>query len=141
VKKLAADLSMNMVYSISSFFEVQQHVAEQLFHESAMNRPEKLICSKERRPNGHTFSRLCSLRLLSAKSPCLMLIGLADQHAHTWFQRWMGPRVESLAQLFPALDYPVWTSLMVVDVYFCITTFRMKKRFARKDHRNSRDAW
>jgi ubiquinone biosynthesis protein len=139
VKKLVAGMTMNVVNSVSSFFEIQQHMAEQMFHESAIVRRQAQIFEGETSKWSYIFEVIFGQAVMvQVVLGLLMLIGVGHQYYPAWVQP-MGPQIEVLAQLLPTLDFPIWIVLIVLDAYVCISTLRLKRRFARNDNRRGGD--
>jgi len=134
-------LTPNVVNTLSSVFEFQQRANEYLFHQSAIIRRQAQVFEGTTGKFAYFFKILFGqLAAIEIALAGVFLIAFFHQYYYSWVQPWMGPQIESVARIFPALDYQIWIGLLLLDSYLCITALRLKERFARKENRGTGDS-
>jgi hypothetical protein len=65
----------------------------------------------------------------------VFVLTFVHQHHRTWAQPWMGPQIEQMTSLLPPITYSLWIVILVLDIYFCLTAFRLRNKFAERETR------
>ncbi len=134
------NLTPNVINSLSTLFDFQRGANEYLFHQSAIIRRQAQVFEGTTSKFGYFFEILFGqIAVIEMALGGLFFIAFLHQHFHSLVRPWMGPQIESIASLFPVLDFQVWITLIILDGYFCVMALRLRKRFARKENRSTVD--
>jgi predicted unusual protein kinase regulating ubiquinone biosynthesis (AarF/ABC1/UbiB family) len=136
--KAARELPARTVKGVRDLFELQEKGNEYLFLQRAIIRRQAQVFEGTTSKFAYlfqiVFGQLASIELAAG---IVFLIAFLHQHHNGLVQPWMGAQIARLVAIFPQLDYPVWVIIMLVDVYLCVTAYRLKAKFAERENRGT----
>ena len=129
---LGMQIIPRLLKSSTTAMAVTDSIYEHSFYQGAIIRRQAQVFEGTTSKFAYFFAILAGQVALAEliAGAVLMLVFLYQHHG---IEPLLGEQISRIAAYFPHLGYQIWIGILLLDVYFCITSFKLRKRFAQRE--------